>query len=107
MTATTTIQIDPEFRALCPPLTAEELTQLEESLIADNGARDSLVTWGSVLLDGHNRHAICTRLGRPFTTVEARAVTSRDEAMDWIVKNQLGRRNLTPEQVSYLRGKRY
>jgi DNA-binding XRE family transcriptional regulator len=25
----------------------------------------------------------------------------------WIINNQLGRRNLTPEQTSYLRGKRY
>ncbi len=25
----------------------------------------------------------------------------------WIINNQLGRRNLTPEQISYLRGKRY
>ena len=26
---------------------------------------------------------------------------------DWIINNQLGRRNLSPEQASYLRGKRY
>jgi hypothetical protein len=28
-------------------------------------------------------------------------------AVNWIITNQLGRRNLTPEQRSYLRGKRY
>jgi hypothetical protein len=28
-------------------------------------------------------------------------------AMNWIINNQLGRRNVTPEQASYLRGKRY
>jgi hypothetical protein len=27
--------------------------------------------------------------------------------MNWIINNQLGRRNVTPEQASYLRGKRY
>jgi hypothetical protein len=28
-------------------------------------------------------------------------------AINWIIANQLGRRNITPEQKSYLRGKRY
>jgi hypothetical protein len=28
-------------------------------------------------------------------------------AVNWVIANQLGRRNLTPEQKSYLRGKRY
>lgn len=27
--------------------------------------------------------------------------------MNWIINNQLGRRNLHPDQASYLRGKRY
>lgn len=27
--------------------------------------------------------------------------------MNWIIENQLGRRNLHPDQASYLRGKRY
>jgi hypothetical protein len=30
-----------------------------------------------------------------------------EAAVNWIIANQLGRRNLTPEQKSYLRGKRY
>jgi hypothetical protein len=31
----------------------------------------------------------------------------REQAINWIIANQLGRRNLTPEQKSYLQGKRY
>ena len=27
--------------------------------------------------------------------------------MNWMINNQLGRRNLHPDQASYLRGKRY
>ena len=28
-------------------------------------------------------------------------------ALNWIISNQLGRRNLNPNQIAYLRGKRY
>jgi hypothetical protein len=31
----------------------------------------------------------------------------REEVINWIIDNQLGRRNMTPEAKSYLRGKRY
>jgi hypothetical protein len=30
-----------------------------------------------------------------------------EAAMDWMDANQLGRRNLKPDQLSYLRGRRY
>lgn len=32
---------------------------------------------------------------------------SREHALNWIIANQLGRRNLNPNQIAYLRGKRY
>jgi N6-adenosine-specific RNA methylase IME4 len=46
-----------------------------------------------VLLDGHNRYEIATRLGLPFDVIE-RELETRDEAVLWIVNNQFGRRNL-------------
>jgi len=58
------------------------------------------------LLDGHNRYEICTRLGLPFDIHELRFKT-REEAEDWIDRNQLGRRNLDARQMSLLRGRRY
>ncbi len=106
-TPTPELHIDPEFRSLCPPLTSNELMQLEANLVAERGCRDPLVVWSGTLLDGHNRHEICTRRALPFKTVEANGVASRADALEWIVTNQLGRRNLTPEQASYLRGRRY
>jgi hypothetical protein len=36
-----------------------------------------------------------------------RAFASREEVVNWIIDNQLGRRNMDPEARSYLRGKRY
>ena len=101
------IKIDPEFKSLIPPLGAEERSQLLANLLA-SGCRDPLVVWKghNILLDGHNRYEICTSEGIEFKTV-ALELPDRNAAHDWIISNQLGRRNLTPEAVSYLRGKRY
>jgi len=94
MTATQ-ITIDDEFRALIPPLRDDERAQLEANLFAAGRARDPLVTWRGILLDGHNRYEICTRLGLQFEVVEASGVETRDDAKLWIVRNQLGRRNIS------------
>lgn len=88
------IKIDPEFQALIPPLAAEERQQLEANIVQD-GCRDPLVVWDGILIDGHNRYEICTRLGIEFNTVE-KEFDSRDDAKIWIIKNQFGRRNLQP-----------
>lgn len=59
-----------------------------------------------MIVDGHNRHEICTRRNIPFSVVEIQFADA-EEAKDWIDANQLGRRNLTPDQSSILRGRRY
>jgi hypothetical protein len=59
-----------------------------------------------ILLDGHNRYAICATHNIPFEVV-AVPVADHDEATRWIINNQLGRRNLTEAQKSHLRGQRY
>lgn len=103
----TRIVIDDEFKALIPSLSADELVQLRDNVLRD-GCRDPLVVWRyqdhdpergrhvdvCVLIDGHNRHAICTEHDIDFDTVEME-FDSRDDAKLWIVQNQLGRRNLT------------
>jgi hypothetical protein len=101
------IAIDKEFAALIPPLSADELGQLEQSLLT-YGCRDPLVVWNgkNILLDGHNRLSICRKHDLPFNVL-AIEIADRDAAQAFIVKNQLGRRNLSPEAASYLRGKRY
>lgn len=132
------IVIDQEFKALIPPLSAEELAQLEANIVAD-GCRDPLVVWGIpapnpgdhkcyahdeskcsliphddvwhctycehnpalqeyILIDGHNRYAICQKHDIQFDTVEIE-FADRSHAVEWIIKNQFGRRNL----VAYVR----
>ena len=84
--------IDPEFKALIPPLAPEELAQLEANILAD-GCRDPLVIWHGILIDGHNRFAICCKHGLTFQTVE-REFADRQDAELWMIGNQMGRRNL-------------
>ncbi len=87
------IIIDPGFKSLIPPLSKEEYTQLEANVIAE-GCRDALVTWGETLIDGHNRLEICQKHGIPFNTAEME-FESREDAKEWIIDNQFGRRNLS------------
>lgn len=90
------LRIDPEFKNLIPPLTAEEYAGLEESILAE-GCRDALIVWGDTLIDGHNRYEICTRHNIPFETTEM-FFPSRDDVKLWMMKNQLSRRNLNDMQ---------
>lgn len=86
------LKIDPEFKNLIPPLSDEEYKQLRENLI-EEGCRDSLVAWNETILDGHNRYEICTEYNIPFS-VDEMDFETRDEALEWMIKNQFGRRNL-------------
>ncbi|HRJ31367.1 MAG TPA: ParB N-terminal domain-containing protein [Cyclobacteriaceae bacterium] len=103
------ITIREDFKSLIPPLSAEEFQQLEENILKE-GVRDPLIIWAIenqfILIDGHNRYSICQRHGLSFPFKQM-SFKSDDEAYEWMVKNQLGRRNLSPEQQSYLRGLRY
>lgn len=99
------LQIDPEFQSLLPPLTLEESAALEESLVSE-GCRDALIIWCGIIIDGHNRYSICKRRGVPFA-ISAMDFDSREDVIIWMCKNQAGRRNVTPEQMTYLLGKRY
>lgn len=86
------MKIDVEFQSLIPPLTYEEKKMLEESILSE-GCRDAIVVWNDTIIDGHNRYEICTKHGIPFETV-SREFEDRNDVIEWIIKNQFGRRNL-------------
>ena len=87
-------RIDPEFKELMPPLSPEEYNQLEQNILAHRKCRDAVVVWGDILVDGYNRLRICATHSIPFEIKQVH-FDSREEAMLWILDNQLGRRNLT------------
>ena len=101
------LTIDPEFEAKCPPLTDDELSQLEENILEEGLVLMPLIVWNDTIVDGHNRYRIAqAHPGIRFRTHE-KQFNNRYEALSWICKNQLGRRNLTPQQKKYLIGERY
>jgi len=102
---TTHPKIDPEFRNLLEPLPDDCLALLEKSILAD-GCRDKMIVWDGLLLDGHNRLAICIKHGLGYQTRDIE-LPDRTAALDWIDANQLGRRNITREHASLVRGRLY
>jgi hypothetical protein len=101
------LRIDCEFQSLIPPLSKGEKAALQASIL-EEGCLNPLVVWAKkkLLIDGHNRYSICTAHSIPYQTVEM-SFDSRNAVKVWMIGNQLGRRNLTPESVSYLRGTWY
>lgn len=99
------LQIDESFRQLIPPLTLTERNHLEGNILKD-GCREPLCVWNNIIIDGHNRYEICTRLKIPFY-IQQVEFNARDEVIVWICANQLGRRNISDEIRRYLIGKRY
>jgi ParB-like chromosome segregation protein Spo0J len=105
------IKIMPELEALIPPLAEDELSLLTTS-IAQEGCRESLILWKQdednyILIDGHNRHKICQNLGKPFNIKVLENLLDLEAVKDWMILNQLGKRNATEETKSYLRGLQY
>lgn len=94
------LMIDEEFQNLIPPLSEEEFKQLEENILRD-GIQDPIKIWQGVIIDGHNRHKIAKTHGLKFQTMEMQFAT-RDDVVIWIIKNQFGRRNLTPYERACL-----
>ena len=99
------MEIDNEFRNYIRPLSSEEFEKLEASILSE-GIRDPLVVWQGILLDGYHRYKIAQEHGLDYKTVEVE-LPDRDTAKEWILVNQLGRRNLTEQEASYYRGKLY
>lgn len=101
------LKVDPEFQGKIPPLTFEELNQLEANILRDGRIINPIIVWEGLIVDGHNRFIIAKKHPEIPFTVHETEFANRYEAIIWICKNQLGRRNLTTEQKKYLIGKQY
>jgi len=99
------IFIDSEFANYIRPLSDEEFEKLKESIKLE-GIRDPLVVWNGFLIDGYHRYKIAQEHNLEYKIVEIE-LPDKDAVKEWIIKNQLGRRNLTEQEVSYYRGKLY
>jgi len=99
------VKIDNEFKKYIRPLSEHEYKKLKTSILAE-GIRDSLVCWNSILIDGYHRYQIAQENNIEYRVTEIE-LENREAAKEWMITNQLGRRNLTPGEASYYRGKLY
>lgn len=111
-----------ELRNFIPPLSLDEYSQLESNIL-QHGCQSPIQVWQTlkknlglafekeddlayILVDGHNRYKICTSHNLPFE-VYILSFDSQKDAKDYMINLQLGRRNLSQNQISYFRGLRY
>lgn len=103
-----TLKINEELKSFLDILSVEERKGLESDLIRDGGARDPIVVWKETgeIVDGHNRYDICKLHGLNFNTAE---MSFKDLAAvkEWMLENQLHRRNLSPLRQTYFLGLLY
>ena len=99
------LRIESEFRDKIPPLTADEFKQLEANILEDGEVYEPIAVWNGVIIDGHNRWKIVQ--AHPEIPYKVREMDFPDKwaAFEWMYKKQLGRRNLTEQQRTYMIGK--
>jgi hypothetical protein len=109
------LQIHPELEPYIPPLRQEEFDTLESSILEENRVREKLLVWQTpqeeyFLLDGHHRYKVVRKHeSRDITwDIEIKEdLADLDEAKRFMRQLQFGRRNLTVNQMAYLRGRTY
>jgi 16S rRNA G966 N2-methylase RsmD len=103
------LKVDETIRRTLIPLREDELQLLEQSVLAE-GIRDPLVVWNRdgeyVILDGHYRYDLAQKHGLEFKIVEME-FDNESQAVQWVIQNQLARRNLSDEQRTLLIGRLY
>lgn len=95
------IIVNEELKAYIDPLTQQEYEALESSILAE-GCRDALVLWGDLLVDGHNRYAICQSHALPFQTIQSNLFKNMDDVHLWMIDQHLGRRSVSDFQRGVL-----
>lgn len=102
-----TLRIDPEFRDKIPPLTDAEFEQLKENILNDGEVYEPICVWNGTIVDGHNRWKIIQEHPEIPFRIKEMEFADKWAAFDWMYSKQLGRRNLTDEQKTYMIGKMY
>lgn len=90
-------RIDHELNEVLPKLSDEDYKALEQSLLREGYKGAPIMVWGDIIVDGHNRYKICNKHNIPYE-VKSIKFKNKEEAIIWMVRQQLGRRTLTPLQ---------
>ncbi len=84
----------PEMEQLLPPLSAEQLSELEEDILENGCYSPIIVNEDMLIVDGHNGFHICEKHGLLFRMLVF-SFTDLLEAKRWALDTQRGRRNLS------------
>lgn len=98
------LTIDKEFKELLPVLTPEESEKLENSIL-EYGMLDPIKVWQEpdtgkwIIIDGHNRYSILKKHGVEWHFWQDYKILTeletREDVKEWMLEQQLGRRNLS------------
>ena len=98
------LKIDKEFESLLPVLTPEELEKLENNIL-QYGMLDPIKIWQEpstdewIIIDGHNRYNILKKHNIDWHYWQDYKIMgeleSREDVKQWMLEQQLGRRNLS------------
>lgn len=101
------LKVDEEFKDLLPVLTPEELEKLENSIL-QCGLLDPIKIWQEpdtgewIIIDGHNRYNILKKHKIDWHYWQDYKIMgeleTREDVKQWMLEQQLGRRNLSPEE---------
>ena len=81
------------FEKALPRTKEDERTFLSADL-KEHGCMNPIITYHGAIIDGHTRYDICHEFGIPFE-VEEMEFEDDIAALLWVLRNQLGRRNLS------------
>lgn len=101
------LKVEREFQEKIPPLTEAEFDQLRENILNDGEVYEPIAVWNGIIVDGHNRWKIIKEHPEIPYRIKEMPFADKWAAFDWMYKKQLGRRNLSDEQKTYLIGKLY
>jgi hypothetical protein len=91
------LNINEKFKTVCPALSEEEFNGLEALILKDGKVIMPIILWNDNIVDGHKRYEIAIKHNIPFTTT-GKEFASEEEALIWIIENQMSRRNLNDFQ---------
>ncbi len=91
------LRVDEEFKNLLAILTDEEYMNLEHDIVTSGKILQPILVWNDTIIDGHNRYQIAQLHEIDFETREM-MFDSKEDAKIWIIKHQMGRRNLNDFQ---------
>ncbi|BDD01170.1 hypothetical protein [Persicobacter psychrovividus] len=108
------IKLHPQLREWGIQLNEVERSHLKEAIVKAKKVLDPLllaeIDGQVVLVDGHNRYEIIQELDLPHAAWDVALlpwIKTAQEAIDYMVELQQGRRNWTKQDLSFIRGQAY